>query len=146
MFFLPWPAIGGALKRAWRRPGFVVVYDGSCGLCRRTMAVLRAVDVFECLEIHDAVADWDVLHRRFPHLSPDACLRDMHVLICDDGRVRVGYAGYRALAAGLPLAWVVLPFLYLPGARLIGDRIYRRVAARRHAEGCALPATSSTSA
>jgi hypothetical protein len=103
------------------------------------MAVLRSLDVFERLEIHDAVAEWNVLHRRFPRLSQDACLHDMHVLIGDNGTTTVGYAGYRALAGVLPLAWIVLPLLYIPGANWIGNQIYRRVAASRHDDGCPLP-------
>ena len=47
------------------------------------------------------------------------------------GRHYFGFSAYRALSWKLPVFWPLLPLLYLPGARLIGDAVYRRIAERR---------------
>ena len=61
----------------------------------------------------------------------------MHV-VTPDGRVVRGYAADRAMAWAVPAAWALLPLLYAPGARPIGERIYRAVARRRQSSACAI--------
>jgi predicted DCC family thiol-disulfide oxidoreductase YuxK len=115
-----------------------VLYDGGCGLCSGVVTTMRRLDVLKRIEYLDVVNDWDTIGRRYPQLSREACLTDMHV-IDDRGRVLIGFEGYRSLAWVIPLAWLTIPFLYVPGVPAIGRRVYRYVADHRSRNTCALP-------
>jgi predicted DCC family thiol-disulfide oxidoreductase YuxK len=119
----------------------VMLFDGGCGLCTRTMQVVRRLDTRDRIDVLDVARDWASIAARFPSLSRTACLENMHV-ITPEGRVETGYAAYRAMAWAVPLAWPVLPLLYLPGAHLVGERIYQAVARRRLTASCALEPAS----
>ena len=144
-FWAPWTAIGTLLAVRWRRgTSLVLIYDGACGMCTRTVAVVRSLDLLERVEVRDALADWPSLLARFPFLSQDACLDEMHV-VSKRGEVFRGFRAYRALARVLPAGWLALPFAHLPGVAAAGDAVYRFVATHR-SRTCALaPAASRTS-
>lgn len=140
IFWVPWDRVG-AWARGWVRGGrsWTVLYDGGCGLCQRTVATLRELDLLRRVEFRDVLADWPEIQRRHPALRQDSCLDVMHA-VSSDGTVTTGFYAYRALAWVIPLGWLVLPLLYLPGVPAIGNRVYAAVAARRHRSGCPLPA------
>jgi predicted DCC family thiol-disulfide oxidoreductase YuxK len=138
IFCFPWRQLGAWLAAGSGSPRLAVLYDGSCGLCNRTIAMVRALDLLGRVEVLDALADWPRVSVRWPALDQSACLEDMHV-VTDRGRVHVGFHGYRALAWHLPLGWLFLPILYTPGVPALGRRVYSYVARRRHSTGCALP-------
>jgi predicted DCC family thiol-disulfide oxidoreductase YuxK len=117
---------------------YAVVYDGSCGLCQKTIAAIKSLDLLSHVEILDAVNQWPEIHRRFPALDQERCLEDMHA-VSIAGKVRVGFEAYRGLAWVLPLGWLTLPIFYFPGVALIGSRVYRAVADGRHTGSCAIP-------
>jgi len=135
--FLPWRAIGTWIAARMPVRGFTLLFDGSCGICRRTVALVSALDVMERVEIRDARAEWPALANRFPTLTQAECLASMHV-VRSDGRVSAGFKGYRSLAWAIPAWWPLLPVLYVPGVPLIGRGVYGRVAAGRREEGCAV--------
>jgi predicted DCC family thiol-disulfide oxidoreductase YuxK len=99
-----------------------VLYDGDCGLCQRTVRLLRAVDV---------VNGFDWIDFRRTRVEVDASRLEHEMAAVFDGRTYFGFSAYRAMSWRLPIFWPLLPFLYLPGARLIGDAVYRAVADRR---------------
>ncbi len=137
LFWVPWDRIAARVAgraRAGRRD--TLLYDGACGVCRRTVSVLRGLDVLHRLEYRD-VNDWAAVRERFPGLDRDACLEVMH-LVATDGQVRTGFYAYRALAWRLPATWPLLPLLYVPGVPAVGRRVYAAVAARRLRGACAL--------
>ncbi len=58
------------------------------------------------------------------------------------GRFYRGFYAFRMLAAGLPLLAPLLPLLWLPGIRFLGEALYARVARNRcHLFGRGLPET-----
>jgi predicted DCC family thiol-disulfide oxidoreductase YuxK len=131
LVWVPWDRIGDWLnKRASIRPAYAVLYDGSCGVCQATIRVVRSLDLLARVHGYDVHGDWDDIARRYPALTQHACLEHMHV-ITPTGRRRVGFEGYRALAWAIPVGWLALPLLYLPGARVLGRRVYSAVASRR---------------
>lgn len=140
VFWVPWDRVGEALRaRRPARTSMTVFYDGACGLCRPTIAVLRRLDIRRRVEFLDVYRDWPSIHRRFPSLSREECLVEMHG-IDSEGRTYVGFDTYRALARVLPLGWIALPFLHVPPVAWAGRRIYRAIADRRHGAACELPA------
>jgi predicted DCC family thiol-disulfide oxidoreductase YuxK len=113
-----------------------VLFDGDCMLCRRTVEIMRRLDLFERLTFTD------FRHQPVPGLSPEALARDMHVV--RGGQAYRGFDAYRRIALVLPLGWLVAPLLWLPGMASIGPRVYARVAAGRAAplacdEHCRIP-------
>jgi predicted DCC family thiol-disulfide oxidoreductase YuxK len=147
VFWVPWHQVGEwVLARSQRRaprPNVHVMYDGACGICRPTVAVLRRLDLFHRVTFMDAVNEWPAIHSRFPSLDAARCLNDMHV-VAAGGRVFVGYDGYRALARVLPLGWVFLPLLYVPPVPFIGRRVYRLIADNRPRSCVIAPADRSS--
>ncbi len=136
LFWVPWDRVGAWIVSRFRaQKKFAVFYDGSCGLCKRTMSVIRSLDLLNRVEIYNVTDDWPEISRRFPHLNRGACLEDMHAVTAD-GKTAAGFDAYRALAKVLPLGWLLLPFLYFPFVRPAGIRIYRGIASGRHQGSC----------
>jgi predicted DCC family thiol-disulfide oxidoreductase YuxK len=108
-----------------------VLYDGLCPLCRRTVRVLRGLDVFERLNFIDFrrvdLAGYN--HRHGFHLSPQVLEEEMYVI--SQGRAYQGFYGYRAIALAIPLFWPIAPWLFLPGVSVVGAWAYRRIATSR---------------
>ena len=123
---------------------YIVIFDGSCGLCQRTIATVKSLDLLGRVEYLDAVHQWPEIQRRFPQLNQDQCLEEMYAVDAS-GRVRIGFDAYRGLAYILPLGWLLLPVFYFPGSSIVGPKLYRHVANERHSSGCALPPTQVTS-
>lgn len=126
-----------------RKPARTVLYDGGCGLCSRVVRTLRRLDRLGRIEFLDVTSQWKAIAERYPHLSQDACLTDIHIA-GRDGGVRLGFEGYRSLAWVLPFLWPVLPLLYLPGVPAVGRRMYRYVADHRSSGGCAAQPADAT--
>ena len=134
---LYYPITGSNLMKIEKKY-YIVFYDGSCGLCRKAMAVIRRLDWRRRVKIYDVLADWPEIHARFPSLDQQACLQNMH-LSNPQGKIVLGFKAYRELAWALPLTWLIAPFLYLPLVPYLGERIYRKIASGRHRGVCPLP-------
>lgn len=110
----------------------VLLYDGSCGVCRAWSRRL---------------AGWDAAGRirRVPYQERDRVTglpgiadaeldRALHVVL-PDGRVARGARAMIALLpwlpGGRPLGWLAR----LPGVAVLADRVYEAVARRRHRLG-----------
>ena len=121
----------------------LVLYDGGCGVCSRTVSLVSRLDVFGRVRFADVVRDWERLSREHPALDRGRCLAEMHV-ITPPGRIAAGFDACRSLAWVLPLGWLTLPLLYFPGVAPVGRRLYRAVAAHRTtATACARPTRPS---
>lgn len=127
--FVPWARLFAWMGRKVRKEKLVVLFDGGCGICRRTAACLMSLDGFALLEFSD-------LHqirsqgRDLPGLPTDeALLRDLHAYA--DGKWSLGVGAYARIVARLPLLWPIYPLLVIPGAKGIANRIYRKVADSR---------------
>ncbi len=115
-----------------RRWGVVhVLYDGWCPLCRRTVRVLGALDLFCRLELVDfRRLDLSAFNARHgTQVSAEALEHEM--VIVRDGRAWAGFAGYRILALTLPVFWPLAPWLFVPGISQLGAAVYRAVARNR---------------
>ena len=66
---------------------YAVIFDGSCGLCKKTIAVVKSLDLLSRVEYLDAVNRWPEIQKRFPNLDQVRCLEDMHA-VSGDGKVR----------------------------------------------------------
>jgi len=107
----------------------VVLFDGNCQLCRRTVAILKAGDIFHWISyisISDTQAKGVIATAK---ISEDAVLRDMHAVL---GReIYKGYDAYRVIAGRTPFLWPIWPLLFIWPVTAFGRVIYRRVADSR---------------
>ncbi len=108
----------------------VVIYDGECPLCRRSVRILRSLDWLNVLAYADARHPEQVPELPVP-VEPERLLEEMHLLTPDGQKVYHGFKAFRWMAWRLPLLWVVAPLLHLPGAERLGQRLYLWVARNR---------------
>jgi hypothetical protein len=66
-----------------------------------------------------------------PPLDPARLLQEMHLIVPGGGQVHHGFHAFRWMAWRLPVLWLLLPLLYLPGAPALGQRLYLWVARNR---------------
>jgi len=111
----------------------VLIYDGACPLCRRSLAWVRRMDWMGRIETLSLAMDKEVA-RRYPRLEHADLLLEMHV-VGAGGRVWRGFYAFRRLACILPPLWPLLPLLYLPGVPALGRAVYAWVAASRRRDG-----------
>jgi predicted DCC family thiol-disulfide oxidoreductase YuxK len=110
---------------------WALLFDGHCRLCRRSVAILIALDWFGRVR---PVSFRDVDLPRFNRvfgssITPIDADREMYLV--RPGRALGGYDAYRRLALLLPALWPVAPLLWLPGVSHLGRWMYRWVADRR---------------
>ena len=125
---------------------YTVLYDGGCPMCRRTVRVLRRLDWLNRLTFVDAT-DTAVRERIAPGLTEAQVLVEMYV-VDQSGARAAGFAGYLWITRVVPLLWPMAVLGPLPGIRLLGDAVYRVIAANRVRRGrctddvCAVAPTS----
>lgn len=116
-----------------RRTRHTVLYDAACPLCGRSRRGIQRLDWLRRLHFVDA-NDHAAALEFVPDATHDDLLELMH-LVRSDGEVFTGFEAFRAMAPSLPLMWPLVPFLWLPGSRWLGDRIYDRIARNRSRSG-----------
>jgi predicted DCC family thiol-disulfide oxidoreductase YuxK len=127
--FFDWNAIFHHLGRWLYKGEIYVLYDGSCKLCRRTIASLRVFDIFGHITYMNALDHEAIRSHGFQWLNATVLMTDMHLIARK--KQLTGFSAYRALAARIPILWPAVPFLYLWPIPCIADRIYRYVADSR---------------
>ncbi|MBL9139573.1 MAG: DUF393 domain-containing protein [Verrucomicrobiales bacterium] len=106
----------------------VVIYDGDCGFCRRSVAKLRQItdDGIECVDRLDPVCA-----TRFPHLLPSDLETAVH-FVGIDGRVSRGAeAVLRAAALNPRWRWLLRWYSASRILAWIAEVTYRGVARNR---------------
>jgi predicted DCC family thiol-disulfide oxidoreductase YuxK len=111
---------------------WILLYDGYCPLCRRSVAILDGIDLFERLSFVSfrgvKFDEFNATHRT--NITKEQADREMY-LVGRDGRAYAGYDAYRRMALFLPLLWPAVPFLWIPGISHAGRAIYGWVARNR---------------
>src|SRR6266851_689724 len=122
----------------------VVLYDGECPLCLKSVSILKRLDWLKVLYYQNA-RETDRLPPSPVPLDPARLLEEMHVVTPKRDAVYHGFGAFRWMAARLPLILAFVPLLYLPGVPTLGQRVYLWVAKNRyrlvpcHDGVCALP-------
>jgi predicted DCC family thiol-disulfide oxidoreductase YuxK len=122
-----WTAIG---RRFWCRDRgqLLVFYDGGSRMCRRTVAILRSIDMFDTLELIEMLSD-------VPRKSLDSQIsREMlasDLYVADGGRVEAGYDAYLRIAKRIIVLWPAALLMRLPLVAALGRKLYRRVSDSR---------------
>jgi predicted DCC family thiol-disulfide oxidoreductase YuxK len=109
----------------------VVLYDGGCPLCCKSIGILKKLDWRGRLSYLDA-RNIEHLPETPTPLVPEQLMREMHVVTPDRQKTFTGFRAFRWIAGRLPLLWPVWPLLFVPGTPRLGQRIYRWVARNRY--------------
>ena len=108
----------------------IVLYDGICPLCQRSVRILKRLNWLNRLTFQDA-RDTAHLPVCEEPLVPKRLIEEMHVVTPDRKRAYAGFKAFRWISWRLPLTWLIAPILYLPGVPWIGHKIYLWVARNR---------------
>jgi predicted DCC family thiol-disulfide oxidoreductase YuxK len=109
----------------------VVLYDGVCPLCQRSVRVLRRLDWLRRLHFQDCRDTANLPPSAVP-LELKKMLEEMHVVTPDRQRAHAGFAAFRWIAWRVPVLWWLAPLLYIPGVPWLGRRVYLWVAKNRY--------------
>jgi predicted DCC family thiol-disulfide oxidoreductase YuxK len=106
-----------------------VLYDGTCSLCRASVARVRPFDHrqrIEFLDLHDPSAQ-----QRFPQIDRELALRWMQA-VDTKGRIWSGSDAWAHIGLLLP-GWKLVAWLLLvPGVRWLAGKLYAWIARNRY--------------
>lgn len=108
----------------------VVLFDGECAFCRKSVGILKRLDWFGRLA-YQSGRELDRLPPSAEPLDPTRLVEEMHVVTPDRQHAHAGFNAFRWMAWRLPLTTLIAPLLYLPGVLWLGNRAYRWVARNR---------------
>ncbi|WP_020468734.1 thiol-disulfide oxidoreductase DCC family protein [Zavarzinella formosa] len=111
-------------------PKGVVLFDGDCAFCQKSVALLKKLDWFHRLGYHNC-RDLAGIPENSANLRPEKMLEEMHLLTPDRQRAYSGFRAVRWIFGRLPLGWLALPLMYVPGIPQLGQKIYLWIARRR---------------
>lgn len=109
-------------------PNGWILYDDSCGLCRRGVPMLERALRRRGYAIAPLQAGWV---RERLGLDPEILLDELRLLL-PDGSQLAGADAYRHAMRRIWWAWPVYLLAIAPGLRRVFDWGYRRFAAARH--------------
>lgn len=107
-----------------------VLYDGECGFCQRSVAILKKLDWFKKLHYQNA-RQTELLPKTDPPLDPARLLEEMYLVPPGGHPLYHGFGAFRWMAWRLPICWLIAPLLYVPGVPWLGNRVYLWIAKRR---------------
>lgn len=105
----------------------IVLYDGQCAFCRKSVSILKKLDWLKKLDYQDA-RQIELLPKTDPPLVPERLLDELHVVPPVGHPVYHGFGAFRWMSWRFPLCWVIAPLLYLPGMSWLGNKVYLWVA------------------
>ncbi|MGF1583517.1 MAG: thiol-disulfide oxidoreductase DCC family protein [Gemmataceae bacterium] len=127
-----------------RDPGrAIVLYDGACPFCRKSIALLKRLDWFDMLRYVDA-RDSKERETAGVLIDEDQLLEQMHVVPPNRKQTYAGFEALRWIAWRLPLLAPFAPLMYIPGIPILGQKVYLWIAKNRFQlvpcdkDGCAV--------
>jgi len=118
--------MSGKLERSQR---VVLIYDGQCPVCRKTIAWIREnmrKDAFEMLTCQAEEA-----RQRFPDIKQAVCMQAMQ-LVLPDGQVLAGEKALPEILKRLKRFSPAAALFALPGSEVISRSFYRWFADNRY--------------
>ena len=111
---------------------YIVIYDGDCNFCVKCMGLLRLLDFSRKLKYTNfRTKEFARRNRKFLKR-----LEDEMLLLAPSGEQYWGYFTWKKMTTLLPLLWISVPFLYIPGVDLVGEWAYAFVSRNRNRWGC----------
>ena len=104
----------------------IVIWDSHCSFCRRWVALFRFLDWFR---LHRFVGSSEPGAFDDPRVTPE--MAEQAIQLLTSKRRAEGFDAVRRVLSVSPLTFWTAPILWLPPVNSLGNRIYKRVAARR---------------
>lgn len=122
------PTLGG--------PGrdYAVIYDGTCGVCKKLVGVLGSWDRAGKLEVMPSQSAG--VGARFPWIPARAYLESVQVIRTRDGKTWQGAAAIEMLIDALPKGKFITWVFSIPLVRPLAEKFYRWFARNRYHLGC----------
>src|SRR4051794_22339115 len=92
----------------------VVLYDGECPLCLKSVGLLKRLDWLGFLHYQNCRETENLPSSPVP-LDPVKMLEQMHLVTPDRDAVYHGFGAFRWMAWRLPLTLAFAPIFYIPG-------------------------------
>ena len=129
-----WTELFDAIAQRFSQAPIVVLFDGNCKLCRRTISILYNFDWLNRLTLYPNSEE-----RLWPQeiqavVTADA-VADRFASINDAGEVAYGYHAYEFIAGRVPLLWPLRLLMFIPWVKTLGISIYEWVS---HTRSCTL--------
>lgn len=112
------------------RPKAMVLFDGDCAFCQKTVSILKRLDWGKALEFRSCREPENIPPNE-ANLDAAKMLEEMHLLTPDRKKAYAGFAAFRYMAGRIPLLWAIYPLLYFPGVPQLGNRAYLWIAKNR---------------
>lgn len=108
----------------------VVIYDGRCGFCQKQVNNLSRLDRGKSRLAYISLHDERVAER-YPELTHERLMSEM-VVVDQSGTAHGGADAVRYLSRRLPLLWLAVPILHIPGTAGLWRWFYGQVAKKRY--------------
>jgi len=108
----------------------VVIYDGKCVFCRKSIMMLDwwvAEGQLSYLSLHDPYVD-----ELCPDLAHDQLMKQIYLIGREDNSRHGGAEVIRYLSTRSWKLWIAAPFLHFPGSMPLWQWMYQQVAKRRY--------------
>ncbi len=108
----------------------VVIFDGKCVFCRKSVKLLDswvAKDQLAYVSLHDPY-----VRELIPELSHEQMMNQMYLVSREDGSVHGGAEAIRYLSTRSWKLWLAAPFLHFPFSMPLWQWMYQQVAKRRY--------------
>jgi predicted DCC family thiol-disulfide oxidoreductase YuxK len=139
VIFVDWKGLFVAVGKRLFPRDLPVIYDDSCKLCRRAVAILQSLNWADRVQFVGSSDEASLMALGAEDLSPKGSLPHF-TAITFDGRI-YGYDAYLRLVPRLPLLLSLWPIMLLPPVRVLGEGIYSRVA---HSRACSVVRMKAT--
>jgi predicted DCC family thiol-disulfide oxidoreductase YuxK len=124
-----WKVFKRMANKRWKGK-IIVLYDGMCGLCQRSIFMVQMMDVLDRVKPVD-FRDSIMKSKHAPNLAEADLDRAMHIKT-PKGVYFKGFDAFRKLAWHLPSLKLITPLLYIPGVAPVGRMIYAKIAESRN--------------
>ena len=111
-----------------KRP--LLIYDGQCQFCQRSVQRLKVMDLFAVLNYVDlhSISRFEDVH---PQLNKEMALKQI-CLVENGSRLYEGFDVFRRACFMMPMLYPFIFVFYFPGMRFSGSGVYAFIAKRRY--------------
>lgn len=113
----------------------LVIYDGDCGFCQKSLSVLQKLDW--CQSFQYRPLQDQKIYEEYSLLKYEKCLQELK-LVYSPQKIRSGADAIIFLSLRLPLITLFALLFTLPGLRHFARWLYPKIANNRHRISAAL--------
>lgn len=108
---------------------YLVIFDGDCGFCKRTVDLIKKLDWLKKFEFVPFQAK-GILEKN-KQITKEMCEKEIY-LVKPEGKYFGGYDAFKIMTVFMPSTFLISWFFFLPGVTHIGRFVYKLIAKNRH--------------